>query len=258
MQEIKIVFFDVDGTLVDMQRGQSSAATVETLLRLKQRGIKICIATGRPIVCLPKLPGVEFDVYLTFNGSYCYDASGTIFSNPISPEDAQKVIENAAAIGRPVSVATRDRLVANGYDQDLADYYALAHNTLTVAEDFYEVCRDPIYQIMLGCREADHPHILAQTKAVRITTAWERAADVIPAKGSKGLGVQKILDHYGISKSQAMAFGDGNNDIEMLQAVGTGIAMGNATPNLKSVANHICAPVWQEGIYHYCMEQGLI
>ena len=56
----------------------------------------------------------------------------------------------------------------------------------------------------------------------------------------------------------ALAFGDGNNDIEMLEAVGTGVAMANASDRLKSVATDICGHVANDGIYHYCLEKGLI
>ena len=55
-----------------------------------------------------------------------------------------------------------------------------------------------------------------------------------------------------------MAFGDGNNDIEMLEAVGTGVAMANASPRLKEIAADICGHVADDGIYHYCMEHQLI
>jgi HAD superfamily hydrolase (TIGR01484 family) len=71
MEQIKIIFFDVDGTLVDMKKKKISANTVETLQRLRQKGIRICMATGRTPVTGPSFEGVEFDAYLTFNGSYC-------------------------------------------------------------------------------------------------------------------------------------------------------------------------------------------
>ena len=75
MNNIKIIFFDIDGTLVDMQTKRISAKTIEALQRLKANGIKICIATGRSPISLPKFDGVDFDAYLTFNGSYCYNQS---------------------------------------------------------------------------------------------------------------------------------------------------------------------------------------
>lgn len=258
MNQIKITFFDIDGTLVDMETKRISAKTIEALQRLKAKGIKICIATGRSPISLPKFDGVDFDAYLTFNGSYCYNQSGAIFSNPIRTEDVQRIIQNAAAIGRPVSVATKDRLAANGYDEDLAEYYSFAHLELTAAEDFAEAARQEIYQVMLSCREADYPAILDGVQGAKITAWWDRAVDIIPANGGKGMGIQKILNYYHLDRTEVMAFGDGNNDIEMLEAVGTGVAMENASPRLKAVADDICGHVAQDGVYHYCIEHGLI
>lgn len=82
--------------------------------------------------------------------------------------------------------------------------------------------------------------------------------DIIPANSGKGIGIQNILDYYGFDKCEALAFGDGNNDIEMLQAVGTGVAMKNASPALKAIADEICGHVAEDGIYHYCLNHGLI
>ena len=87
---------------------------------------------------------------------------------------------------------------------------------------------------------------------------WDRAVDIIPANGGKGIGIQKVLEYYHLDKSEALAFGDGNNDIEMLLSVGTGVAMGNASPQLKEVADEICKDVAEDGIYDYCLTHGLI
>ena len=61
-----------------------------------------------------------------------------------------------------------------------------------------------------------------------------------------------------MSREEAIAFGDGNNDIEMLQSVGTGVAMENASAQLKAVADDVCGHVVEDGIYHYCIQHGLI
>ena len=258
MEQIKIAFFDVDGTLVDMKKKKISPKTVETLQRLRRRGILICMATGRTPVTVPKFDGVEFDAYLTFNGSLCYNSTDLMFSNAIPSEDVQKLISNAAAMGRPVSIATKDRLAANGYDDDLAEYYSFAGIPLEVTDDFNAVARQEVYQVMLGCRASDHQALLQGVAGARITGWWDRAVDVIPANCSKGRGIEKILEYYGIRKEEAIAFGDGNNDLEMLQAVGIGVAMGNGSPQLKAVATEVCGHVADDGIYHYCLRNGLI
>lgn len=258
MNPIRIIFFDIDGTLIDMQKKKISAKTVETLHRLRENGIKICIATGRSPMTLPDFGGAEFDAFLTFNGSLCYAGEKTIFSNPIDPKEVQKLIRNAAALHRPVAVATGNRLVANGTDQDLTDYFAIANEVPHIADDFEEVCREEIYQLMMGCRASDYPAILNGVDGAKIAAWWDRAVDIIPASGGKGVGIEKMLEFYGIDRSQALAFGDGNNDIEMFRAVGTGVAMQNASAELKAVAKEVCGDVSQDGICSYCVEHGLI
>lgn len=259
MSSVKIVFFDIDGTLIDMNTKQAAPSTLETLRRLRERGTLICLATGRGPRVLPQFDGVRFDAFLTFNGSYCYDRSGAvIFSSPIPPRDVQTIISNAAALGRPVSVDTKDRLAANGKDRDLIDYYAIAGLEVDVAPDFDAVATGEVFQLELGCRKADWPHILQGTSGAKIAAWWDRAVDVIPAAGGKDIGVRRTLAHFHLDAAQALAFGDGENDLEMLQTVGRGVAMGNASARLKAATDDVCGSVAEDGIYRYCLQHGLI
>jgi len=258
MAPVKIIFFDIDGTLVNPQTGRISDKTHLALARLQERGIKICISTGRAPSLVPDFGPVKFDAYCTYNGSFCYAGSETLHSNPIAAADVAQVIRNAAGIGRPVSVATRKRLAANGWDPDLADYYRLADLTLTAAPDFDAACQEDVYQILVGCKTTDHAALLKNAHGVKIAVSWDRAVDVIPSSSGKGTAIAKILAHFGLDASQAMAFGDSQNDLEMLQTVGFGIAMGNATAQLKAVADDVCGAVSEDGIYHYCVDHGLI
>ena len=258
MNKVKIIFFDIDGTLIDMTKKVISDKTVETLLRLKENGVKICIATGRAPGSVPKFDGVDSDAFLTFNGSYCFNSSDVILSTPIPKVDVEKMIENATRINRPVSIAGKDRVVANGTDKDLSDYFGFAKQETPVSDDFDEVLKGEIYQMMMGGRKDEYDDILKDVENARITAWWDRAVDIIPANGGKGKGIEAILEYYGIDRSESMAFGDGGNDIEMLQTVGTGVAMGNALDNVKAIADEICGTSAEDGIYHYCLENGLI
>ena len=76
--------------------------------------------------------------------------------------------------------------------------------------------------------------------------------------GSLNKETEYVLDYFGIDKEDAIAFGDGNNDIEMFEVVGNKIAMGNASDELKEIATDICKTAADDGIYHYCLEKGLI
>ena len=256
---IKIIFFDIDGTLIDMKRKQISEKMLETLIRLKERNIILCLSTGRGPMTLPHFDGWEPDVFLTFNGSYCYNRQQAIYRHPIPKEDAKKIIQNAALINRPVSIATADQLVANGTDKDLAEYYGFAKLEVNVSEDFEDVVdRGEIYQIMAGGREEEYASFLQGVSHAKIAAWWDRAVDIIPADSGKGTGVSKILAYYHLDKLEALAFGDGNNDIEMFEAVGTGVAMENGSDLLKEVADDVCGHVTEDGIYHYCVAHGLL
>lgn len=258
MKSIKIAFFDIDGTLLEYGKHELSERVVETLNLLKEKGIILCIATGRPLKSVPQFENITFDAFLTFNSSYCCSRQDVIYKNPIPKEDVDKIIENAKKINRPVSIASEYRMGANGKDKDLIDYYAISNQEVVVLDDFDTLKKDDIYQIMMGCYEEEYAKVLDGVKGAKITAWWPRAVDIIPANGGKGIGVEKILEYYHLTKEEAIAFGDGMNDVEMLQAVGLGVAMGNATDNVKEIADDVCESVSEDGIYWYCKKLNLI
>ena len=258
MSKVKIIFFDIDGTLIDTTKKAISEKTVDTLVRLREKGIKICIATGRAPASVPKFEEIDFDAYLTFNGSYCFNKKEAILSTPIPKDDVMKIVANAARINRATSIANKERVVANGVDDDIVQYFAFANLEVPVSDDFNEVLNDEIYQVMMGGTKEEYDEILRDTENAKITSWWDRGVDIIPSNSGKGKGIEAILEYYGIDRTESMAFGDGGNDIEMLQTVGTGVAMGNALDHVKEVADEICGTSADDGIYHYCLENGLI
>ena len=207
---------------------------------------------------LPKFEGIDFDAYLTYNGSYCYADDTTIFSNSLPKDDVKQILINAEKMGKPVTVALKLEMSSNGLDADLEHYMAVENLDLEVSDDFEEKVEEEIYQVMLACCPEEYDRILENVKQAKIATWWDKAVDIIPANGGKGMGIEAMLAYYGFDKSESLAFGDGNNDIEMLQTVGTGVAMGNASDDLKAVADVICKDVSEDGIYWYCKEQGII
>ena len=81
---IKIAFFDIDGTLLKMGHRELTEKTAKALNSLRQKGILLCMATGRGSLSIPAFQDVTFDVLLTFNGSYVTIGEKIIFKNPLN------------------------------------------------------------------------------------------------------------------------------------------------------------------------------
>ena len=82
-------------------------------------------------------------------------------------------------------------------------------------------------------------------------TRWNPLfTDVVPVGGNKSNGMEKILAYFGISREETMAFGDGGNDIPMLEYAGIGVAMGNASEEVQRHADFVTSGVDDEGIVH--------
>lgn len=258
MKDIKIIFFDIDGTLIALDRDNISKKTQIALNKLKDKGIKIAIATGRGTVQIPKFDGVDFTTYLSFNGSLCTDHGEDIHTNPIGKDDLYRLMENAKDMDKPLSLAGKDFFVTNYLDEDLEQYYSFGSAMPDLVDDLrYFIENKNIYQTYMSLRESEYERALEGTKDIKIAAWWDRAVDIIPKTAGKGRAIEKVLDYYGFRKDQALAFGDGNNDIEMFEKI-RGIAMANASEDLKDLAYDTCKSVDEDGIYHYLKDKELI
>lgn len=90
------------------------------------------------------------------------------------------------------------------------------------------------------------------------TSSGNGEIDLIIPDCHKASGLERLVQHWGITPEQCVAFGDGNNDIEMLEAVGWGLAMANASTELKAVADEVIGHVADDGVSQFCVDHGLI
>lgn len=246
---IKAIFFDIDGTLLSYRTHKILEGTLAAFDQLRKKGIKTFISSGRPRVLIPSLP-VTFDGYITVNGGLCTVHDTVIYRNAIAPEDCQRWLnyvekhhlttmcftEKEMYINQadPVAIALRDEL---GFE-------------MPPLSPLSEMEGKEVYQFIAIQPQEDDDAVLANLAHCRMPR-WHRLfTDLIPDNSSKAIGIEKIINHFGISPDETMAFGDGANDIEMLDYVKIGVAMGNAAPIVKQHAQYITDDADSEGILH--------
>ena len=247
---IKILFFDIDGTLLELGQKEMHQELIIALNEVKKKGIKIFLATGRPPFVVPTFHGIEFDGVLSFNGSYCYTNNELIYKNPMDKKDIQTFVDNAKKLNKAVALAGINKMGCNFDDEILEKYFMIANQHAHVIDEFNEFMEEEIYQMMVATTEDQNELILENTTTLKVARWWDKACDIIPCNGGKDIGIQKILDYYNFNKEEAMAFGDGGNDIQMLGHVGIGVAMGNAAEEVMNAAGYVTTSVDENGVYN--------
>lgn len=245
---IKAVFFDIDGTLIDMDADDISPAVKDALRQLQNQGIKIFFATGRPPYFLPEEKDIRFDGALCFNGAFCYDNDHVISSNAIPSEDVKQIIQNADHMHKITGVCTAEKFGTNGYEDMLEAYMNFSGHTIHIADDFEEMIRKPVFMMMVSTVPQQDEELLHGTKHVSVARWWNNAVDLIPEGSSKAEGMRKIMRSMNLDVDACMAFGDGGNDTDMIEAAGVGVAMGNADEDVQSHADYVTDTCKNDGI----------
>ncbi len=254
----KIIFFDIDGTLVEFHSNEVHQRVKDALNKIHDQGVKIFLATGRPPFAVPKFEGVPVDGVLAFNGQYCSDQEGTIFSNPLNKSDIHTMISNATEMGLAVQIASKNRMGANFFQQELEDYFKVASQHCIAIDDYDELLKEDIYECMVAASPERVPELFKNTTQLKGTRWTDLAFDIIPTNGSKAVGMEHVLKHYGFKREECMAFGDGGNDKDMLGYAYIGIAMANGTDDVKAIADYITDDVKDDGVVTALEHFGLI
>ena len=146
----------------------------------------------------------------------------------------------------------------NYRDERVDAIHAITHNDDHPAGDCSHVIDKSIYQIMCFVDENEEKEILSHMPHC-ISARWHPTfCDISPIGGTKQLGIDKFLEYYGLDLKDTMAFGDGGNDMQMLQHVSLAVAMGNAGDELKIIADFVTKDVDDEGIAYALKHYGLI
>lgn len=245
---IKAIFFDIDGTLVSFDTHQIPSSTIEALKKLKQNGIKIFIATGRGKDGLDVIQDIPFDGYITLNGQYCYNEKEIIYENTIQTTDLKALLHYLESHPFPCGFTEENTKYFNMRDERVDEIHRITHNDNHPAGDCSQVIHHKVYQCMCFV-DAEEEKELLKVMPHCISARWHPLfCDISPKGGTKQNGIDQFLKYYNIDLSETMAFGDGGNDIQMLEHVHCSVAMGNANDEVKEIADYVTESVDQDGI----------
>lgn len=247
---IRFIATDMDGTLLENSALEAPAETFELIEEMAKRGIVFCAASGRQWQNLKQLFYKERNriAYTCENGALVALASDVIQTIAIPRAMGQEIIKDILARGDQIVISGRHTCYLMDTDRKLTDHavYGLG-NTVTIVKDI--LCVDDEY-LKISAFSNEGSSLMAQAYApkwqdkVNAVIAGEKWFDFTVA--DKGKGVAAILDKLNISPDEAVAFGDNENDLAMLDYVGHPYLMASANPALRKPEYKLCNNVIEE------------
>ncbi len=268
---IKAIFFDIDGTLVTKQ----SKALYSTRLAIQQareKGILVGVATGRgPVHLAERIDYLTMDMFVTYNGQLVYQGNEDIYQHAFEPEVLKEIVTFADQEHRQIIFGARRRIDGSyvmrlsqvGWVKRIAAMMprwfpvrttkgllqSFSPNRSTGRYGRLSILQEPIYQCVLFSAESETEKLEQRLPNVTFQRSNPYSVDIVPKGGSKLLGIHKFLEANNIDPSEVMAFGDHLNDLEMLEGVGIGVAMGNGQEETKEYADYVTDTNEDDGIY---------
>lgn len=259
MRTYSIVFMDIDGTLLDSQH-RVMPQTKARVQELHRRGIPIVLCSARPPEGVNRVAG-QIGLYgarACYNGGLIYDAYSTIL------RDVGIDIHKAMDFRRFVAERFPE-LVVSAYLYNIWMTEDPRH-PLIRQEAEISGCAPLMGELEQVAGAVSHVHKLlcigdpAQIRTLQrlvrqyfpqLTALRSKAnyLEILPPESTKGSAAQVLLQHYGLSVDQAVAFGDSDVDADLLQYCGLGVAMGNAPRQVKEAADYVTASNDEEGVY---------
>lgn len=257
---IKAVFFDIDGTLFSLKTKSVPESTQNALKVLRQKGIKVIVATGRSINDLHHIKHLEFDGFLTFNGGYCMTVDGKVmFRETIHADDIKNLIHHSAKTSIAFSLMYEDKVRISHKSPEVMELYEHVNIAVPPTYDHEDADFENVLQVNVFIGPESEDLFMKEVMPNSLSSRWTSLfADVNPGGISKQKGVQLFCDHFNIDISETMAFGDGGNDISMLKFVKIGVAMGNAGDNVKEAADFVTKDVDDNGVESALIHFGVI
>lgn len=259
----KVFFFDVDGTLLPHGNEKGvDQKTIYALNQLKAAGHDVVIATGKSESMIQEqIKAIDARNHITMNGAQIVIDNQVKHVEQVSKETLEQLKSIAKSNNLMLGCQTRAEyyLVDIAFDQQLANEILskVSLDLPPVKKDFAE--DDIISQLWFLGNHDNLDFDAPITPGHRLLKWHDMGCDIVIDYVSKAFAIEKYLELvYPNTPVETFAFGDGQNDIEMLKMVDHGIAMGNGVEELKAVATTITDSCEDLGVYNYLLKNGHI
>lgn len=279
MNKIKLIALDLDGTLLAHDHETLSPANRTALEAAAAKGIEIVVATGRSVsaVAPPVLALPFIRYFITCNGSAITDRAGHVLREaPLLPSVVEGILAHLVPDSRfVVQLCAGQRMIVARKDWErreelhIPSYHlrAFTGGSGLVVDDLLKFAAEeklPVEKINLPYLPAQEKENIRQWvqqhygDRTRMVSTMECNLEINDRIASKGWGLLQICDILGIAPETCMAFGDADNDIEMLKEAGLGVAMGNAIEITKQAADFVTTTNAEDGVAYALHHLGII
>lgn len=253
MTDRKALFFDIDGTLFDGKTKSVLPSTVKLLNELKEKGIyDLYLSSGRSLDTLGSMEKYKdyFIGYNLTNGQEIHINNKTYYGDMIDKDVLKRLLKVSEERNNPLGLILKDDIIMNFITEE-STYTFTTYIKATVKNLDHQPfdLNNEVMQVWLFAKNEDLEYYRNEFKELRLLNWGSYGADVIPHDASKARGIKHIQSIMGYKIENMYAFGDGDNDTFMFEAVGTSVAMGNGSKKAKEKATFITEDISNDGLY---------
>ena len=263
-RDIRLIALDLDGTVLNDQKCITEGVR-GAMLRAMEKGIIVMPATGRQLEGIPpvfmELPGLRYA--LTANGALVYDLrkSEPIYRDCFDNATARSLLEYVLTLDSYPAVMVNGQAYSEDMDierfnavmgPEMKDYFKHSRMIVPSLRALVAESGDNVAKITMLFRDAEEreaaKRVLKERGDIATTSSLFTNLEINTLTANKGAGLLALGRLLGIRREPVMAFGDGANDIEMLRAVGYGVAMGGSKPAVIEAADAVTLGCNEDGV----------
>lgn len=263
--DIKLIAFDLDGTLLNDQK-ELTEENRRALLDAADKGIHLVPATGRLPGAIPEcLQGLPVRYAIFINGAEVVDLeTGTVISRELIPwQQAIDVFEEAEQYHTVYDCYMGNKGYMNaelfplipGFAINEHEQQLIQSTRLPVADlkTYLAQEKQDVQKLLFHFRKDQYDlrhELLLNWKipGIEVSSSLPNNLELNSAKGIKGYALQHLAEHLGIPMEQTIAFGDGHNDMSMIEMAGIGVAMEECWPGVRERADYITCSCNDSGV----------